>query len=1547
MVGSIPLLLYELKKFPGYLLVLFGLLQTLSSYSQNEAKKWYFGNGAGLNFSTSPPTALANGSMVVFEGCASIADGAGNLLFYTDGSSVWNQSHNIMANGTGLNGQWTPSQSAIILKKPGSATLYYIFNVTGGNNVNFPAGAFYSIVDISLAAGQGSVTVKNVTLSSTYTAEKLTATKHCNGVDWWVLVRDAHYLNNTPMFKAFLLTSLGVNANPVLSAAPNWSNNNVFYYDIGCMKISPNGKKLGCALYNANWNNLNSAAFELHDFDNTTGVVSNSLGLAINNFTAVNNWWGGYGCEFSPDGTKLYGSRLWGGLNNVGGIFQWDLCAGSPAAILASQTSIATATVNSNWYASMQLAPDGKIYVSRWAQSALAVIHNPNALGLACNFVDLSQSISPKTSYYGLPNFPGCLFNQPPPQAPFTHTVNNVFGCQTVSFTPPPIVQNFSLIGCAGNGFSLTGFQWNFGDPASGANNTSTVASPGHAYTSLGTYTAQLILYYSCGGGTDTLKQTINVNQPCISVNSTSITCANLGSATVTALNGVGPFSYTWMPGNQTNSVATGLSPGSYTITVYDFGNNFTYTAQTIFTSLIPLTGTVLHSNSVTCFGAATGTGAVVNLTGGSGSENYAWVSGGTTLTAATPSNLSAGLWSLTVTDALTGCTINDIFIITQAPAQNPVIVASSPTSCAGTAISFTASNSGGTPGPGPTHTYTWVNGPATDTFSAIGNTAGSYIYTVESSDGNNCVVNQTIMVDYIQNPTLTVSHVSICPLETGTLSVGGASTYTWNGSLTGTTYTDNPLVSTEYTVVGSALSCTSSATASIVLKPVPNPLFQSNSPVCQNSNLLFNVSTGVSFVWSGVNGFVSVAQGNVLSAAHPTQSGVYQVTVTAANACTAATQGTVTINPTPTVSASGGTLCVTQTLNLSSNSFPGSNYVWIGPNNFVSLLQNPVIANPVVNASGYYTVTATSPEGCTNTAVAHSTVTASPILTFTSNSPQCYGKTLSFNASGSSGALNYFWSGPNSFTSALVSPSIYNATVPSSGNYTLTLTTGPCVVSASQGATIHPLPVPMAFNTAPVCEGKPFQVGVNNSGVTYTWTGPGGYYSNQQNINFATAQLNQSGEYTVQVTDANTCQNYNTTSVTILANPVVNATGDLVCFGQPAQLSATGADNYYWQGPGSFTALGANPIVDPAINTQVWTYTVMGTAANGCTAVTTATIGTRVLPLPTLSVTPRVCVLSTVYLNGNGGLSYYWTGPLNYSSSQQNTSFLAGNIGMSGIYTLMVMDAFGCRGYTTAPVIVDPEPTGQIAGKLSGCVPFCSTYSLQSSEGNVINSIWTFNNQSVNSSTVAYCFNTPGNFELKGSFEDDKTCKGTITQMVQVFPLPVADFEYSPVKPIENQDMVVFTNTSEGENQNKWHWAINDGKNTNSASENTSCFFEDAGNYAVAFLVRNSWGCWDTIVKSIEVALDFNVYIPNAFTPNEDGLNDVFFPVMRGVKRYELQIFNRWGELIFVSDDPKVKWDGTLKGEPCQQGVYNYKLTVLNNSGDEKNYTGDVNLLR
>src|SRR6218665_184466 len=209
---------------------------------------------------------------------------------------------------------------------------------------------------------------------------------------------------------------------------------------------------------------------------------------------------------------------------------------------------------------SMQVATDGKIYVAQGAPM-LGVIASPNTSGIGCNYISGGQSIAPRTTLRSLPNFPASSFNLPQlPSAPYTYTAGNQYGCYGAGFTAPPAIQNFTQLGCGAIlGYSLTGIQWNFGDPLSGAANTSTLTNPIHNFSNNGTYSVNLVLYYSCGGGTDTLKQLVNINLPCIAVSSQSITCSNLGQATVAAVGGLGPFSYTWMPSGQTGSVATGF----------------------------------------------------------------------------------------------------------------------------------------------------------------------------------------------------------------------------------------------------------------------------------------------------------------------------------------------------------------------------------------------------------------------------------------------------------------------------------------------------------------------------------------------------------------------------------------------------------------------------------------------------------------------------------------------------------------------------------------------------------------------------------------------------------------------------------------------------------------------------------------------------------------------------------------------------------------------------------------------------------------------------
>ncbi len=1493
-----------------YSLVLFPVFLCCFVYGQLQTTKWYFGSQAGLDFTTNPPTILTNGAMTTFEGCSSIADAAGNLLFYTDGSTVYNNSHVAMSNGTGLLGFSSSSQSGVIVKQPGNSNIFYVFTQGATGN-----GTRYSVVDMSLSSGQGSVTTKNNILQNP-SSEKLTSVRHCNGVDVWVMSHD----NNNAVFRAYLVTAAGINTVPVTSTVGT-SYSGADY--IGILKFSPNGKKLAASLYGP------TAAFEIYDFDNGTGLVSNPLLLGGSMSVA-------YGVEFSPDGTKLYGGRF----SNTA-IYQWDLCAGSNAAIAASQYTV----VNSgSGKGQMQLGANGKIYVARWNQSDLGVINNPNVAGAGCNFVEVGQSISPKMSQLGLPNFITSSINPPP--APFTHTVNNSFGCQTASFTAPPIVTNYTTISCAASGYSLVGLTWIFGDPASGSANTSTLTNPSHAYTSLGTYTAQLVINYSCGGGSDTISQQVIINQPCISVTSTSITCASLGSATVIATGGVGPYSYTWMPTAQASSVATGLSPGTYTLTVFDFGNNFTYTATTTFNSLIPLSGNLSNSSSVTCNGAATGTAAITNISGGSGNQSYFWTNGTTTYTVPNPQTLTAGNYTYIVTDALTGCVINAGFFITQPTPLNLGISASNSSVCAGTVVSFTATNSGGVPGPGAGYTYTWTGGPATDTWSVVHTPSGSYVHTVSSRDGNNCLSTNTVAVNVVGNPTINISSTSICPLQTGTIGAVGATSYTWWNGSNANTFSDNPAATTAYSLVGAASGCTTAATGSIILKSVPIPTLVSNAPVCNNQALTFTATGGSVYQWTGPLGFSSLLQSPSINPATPARTGVYNVTVTAANNCTNSAAISVTVNPTPTLAVTGSTVCITQPVSLNANASAASSFSWTGPNSFTSSLQSPSIASPSVSSSGTYTVKIASAAGCTNSAVTNVTVTALPLPVFTTDSPKCSGSTLNFNSGGSTGGNVYAWSGPNGFNYGFSNPIIPNVSVAASGIYTLYLTLGPCTASTTQSVLIFPLPSPVALNTGPVCDTKSVGLSVNSNNVTYTWTGPGGFNSNLQSPVIGIMTPNLAGTFSVVVTDTNSCKASATTSVTVLANPVLTVQGDRVCYGEQAVISASGAATYVWTGPYGFSSTQARATISSAINTSPYTYTVVGKSLNTCTSIATVMVFTKVLPIATASLTPVVCESQPVFFNGEGGATYYWQGPLNFAFAQKSFSLIADNAGMGGTYTLKVTDTAGCSGYTSVNLLVNQVPTGNLlADQASGCVPFCSGFSFLTNNAAITASTWQLGNVITPGTAFNYCFNSPGNYVVRGTFTNENSCVSTLSLVVKVYPLPLADFEFYPFEALEN-DEIKFVSTSRGDQLKNWDWYFRGDKQ--SKKGNSACYiFSDAGSYPVAMVVKNNWGCSDTMVKVIVVDEDFRFFVPNAFSPNGDELNDVFVPVGRGVKSYNMVIYNRWGQKVFETDQPGVGWDGTFKGQPCSIDVYTWKIDAKSTRDKTKNLSGTVTLYR
>ena len=227
-----------------HLLLLFVFILSLSCYAQGEANIWYFGDHAGLDFNSGNPVVLTNGKLNTYEGCATISNSAGQLLFYTDGITVWNKNHQIMPNGNGLKGDPSSSQSAIIVPKPNQSNIYYIFTVDFEAH---PNGCQYSEVDMNLNGGLGNVTSnKNIPLV-TPVCEKLTAVKNASGDGYWVVLHG--YGNNS--FIAYSITTAGVNLTPIISNVGTKIETD-FTRTLGYLKFSPDGTKLISCNYKVN-----------------------------------------------------------------------------------------------------------------------------------------------------------------------------------------------------------------------------------------------------------------------------------------------------------------------------------------------------------------------------------------------------------------------------------------------------------------------------------------------------------------------------------------------------------------------------------------------------------------------------------------------------------------------------------------------------------------------------------------------------------------------------------------------------------------------------------------------------------------------------------------------------------------------------------------------------------------------------------------------------------------------------------------------------------------------------------------------------------------------------------------------------------------------------------------------------------------------------------------------------------------------------------------------------------------------------------------------
>ncbi|MFN8358276.1 MAG: PKD domain-containing protein [Candidatus Kapaibacterium sp.] len=838
--------------------LLFVILAIMASgllHAQHEADNWYFGDYAGISFSTGSPAALSDGKMQTWEGCASISDKTtGKLIFYTNGVSIWNNKHQIIKNGTGLKGGNSSAQSALIIPHPGIPLQYYVFTVSQTESNEF--SLFYSLV--SMESPTGEVLTKNTMLMGGV-SEKLTGTLDCAGTGYWVVVHS----RVGGIFHSYHINSSGVESRYTVS----YYTSTAIGYEGGYLKISPNRSKIALVAYG-------DYKVELFDFNAKTGQVTNNMSLTYSGDVVP------YGLSFSPDNSKLYASFTtpnWLGVI----ICQYDLSL--PTATLI-QNSLYIITQDSKLEIAtfaLQLAPNGKIYCTQFNQPYLNVIENPNAKGSSCRFVSNAVTLT-NNCQLGLPNFMDYIFNQS--------------GVEPLSPCSPPQVAIQSDSSCVNNTLqfkdkSKNGLRrvWTFegGTPSTSTDSIVTVR-----YAQAGTHTVILRVENDNGSVSDTAFATV-YPLPTASAGIDRTIC-KLESTEL----GDKPQSgnkYSWLPTtdlDNPNIANPNASPKSTTQYILTFTSEHGCIAyDTVLVTVGNIVAKVSNDTTI-CSGTS------VQLLA-SGGANYTW----TPTTGLSNPNIENPIASPNTTtnykvNVSSGTCEDSAFVTITVNPQPTANAGPDKTLCIGASTEIGEAAQAG-------FTYQWQPTNGLDDATKSNPTASptnttQYILTVSGKGG--CTSSDTVLVTIGTIKAIVSNDTSICEGSSAKLFASGGAKYEWSPS-TGldnpsiATPTANPTITTKYKVIVSSGTCIDSAFVTINILPPPNANAGSDTAICVGASMQIGTpaEAGNSYSWSPSTGLASPTASQ--TTASPATTTTYTLQVTNPAGCVKSDEVIVTVN--------------------------------------------------------------------------------------------------------------------------------------------------------------------------------------------------------------------------------------------------------------------------------------------------------------------------------------------------------------------------------------------------------------------------------------------------------------------------------------------------------------------------------------------------------------------------------------------------------------------------------------------------------------------------
>jgi len=979
------------------------------------------------------------------------------------------------------------------------------------------------------------------------------------------------------------------------------------------------------------------------------------------------------------------------------------------------------------------------------------------------------------------------------------------------------------------------------------------------------------------------------------------------------------------------------LFAGAYTITVKDANNCLVYYDTNVNNILAPSITNVTKKD-LTCFNNNSGE-IKIFAAGGFGALSYS-INNGTSYHASNTFNpIAAGNYAVAVKDA-NGCIANTTITVNQPDSlANNITFSNELCSFNNGAISISAT--GGT----SPYLYSTDSGTIyTNTFNYTSLNSGTYNIIVKDNKG--CKTFEQIIINDLVAPQINntlVTNVNCFGESNGVLQPvttngNGTLLYTLNNTLTQTSNIFDSLVAGSYTIVVTDTNqCADSVSVNVLQ---PSALYSSESITnakCfgnADGSVVVSVSGGTSpysIQWStGISNDFSL--GNL-------QAGNYLYIVTDSHNCLRSDSALVTqpnalaIAHNATNGSCAGAANATATVSVSGGTTPYS-YAW-----------SPISSNTNYAANlsaGAYTVTVTDNNLCTQSYQINivdplpvsSAVNAIDVTCFGGDN----GSAL-ITPSGGYAPYSFYWLSLNSNDSIVDSLA--------AGSYDV-------VITDNNGCTYQQtvsINQPTAINvfgtiTAASCNGySNGSISLNISGgvqpYNYTWS--------TGSVTSIASQLS-AGNYSVNIIDDNNCLKDVSFLVTE-PTPVLitSTTPDTICIGQNVIAIATASG-----GNGNFSYTWNTGAVSDTLNispSSTTSYTVIATDSAGCFS-NPLSVNVNVFPplQVSLNALDTICEGEIISLTampngGNGGpYSYIWS-PVN--ANAQTVSYSPNS---DATFTVSITD--NC---TTLPasansdIVVNPLPDVDFTiSPNEGCMPLEVSFINQSITSVGSTYQWNLGNGFTdNNSNTNYIYTEHGSYDVTLTITTPEMCTDSLVKpnAVNVFENPVAAFTSSPSTATILDAEIDFTDNSFlGAT---WQWNFGNGIGF-SQLQNPAYTYPDTGIYTVQLIVGSNEQCYDTTYAQIEITGAYTLYIPNAFTPNNDNKNDFFFANGFGITSMKTLIFNRWGNKLFESSSVNGKWNGkSLDGNQCPVGVYVYFIEVTDMFGKPHRYEGRVSLLR